>query len=796
MSDDIKLPISVDAAAALKNLEAFSKRAEKTLGELEKNMGKTKVALKETTSQMSKDFDAVKVAAAGVAAVFAGREVINFFREGIDAALKQEAAMASLGQQMKLTGDFSQEALDDFAAFADQMEMTSKYGDDVVLSQVAVAKSFGLTNDEARDLTKAAIELSAATGINLETAVKQLGNTYSGVTGKLDEQIPALKGLSKEALASGEAIKTVLSRFGGSSEAEVKTFGGAVRQASNAFGNLQEAFGEIIVKNPAVIAAIRSVTEIMNGLRHSVEGNSEDIGGALTGALTDMLEVLPDTIRAFDIFGKAVVTLAEGTPLKVIFDGITKITGGLESGKGIALSAAEAYVKLAQGILQVYRAATIVPGTIQKILGFEPIAETIGLNAAIDQLGALDDRIDALQSGDRGLSNIIGGSGELEPAARAVEKIVNQLKEGQKVGPLKILPGGGGGGGRGGGDTTTGGETGIVNFGADRSLREISAEQIRAHEAQLAAIYHDMGLGQLWRDTDWNNFSSQLSSRLSTAASEIGNSFFSNMGGGKDGANAFVASVGGSIAEVFAPGAGGAVAQALQMLGQDPEAFRAAIDGFVQGIPEIIDNIVLNIPYLVEAIADNSGEIITALVAATPRIAVALAEAMPVVAQSLLNELVSGIQYQMEHIMGNGASAFQTGMRDGALDFIYSMGDAGIVFYNAVIDAGNALIDALWPGGGSSENSSTYGQVTGDSDDNPFNGINLYGGSSGSSAETLSTFSSGRTSPAASATDVLLARVIQLLEQPMQVTATATVSGQAFADVVLDLTRRNARLYA
>lgn len=264
MSTDLELSVKADTKDAIKSILDF------------------KNAAGDVSSAVSGAFGAIKAAAGVALAVFAGKQVVDFFSEGIEAAEAQEQAMARLGQQLQLTGDYSEEALNGFAAFADQMEKTSKYGDDVVLSQVAVAKSFGISNDQAQNLVKAAIELSAATGQSLDGAVQALGKTFSGVTGKLDEQIPVLKGLTKEQLASGAALDVVLERFGGSAQAEINTFSGALLQTGNAFGNLQEAFGAVITGNAAVIAAIKAVGEIFGELQRLVEENKDGMNDLAT----------------------------------------------------------------------------------------------------------------------------------------------------------------------------------------------------------------------------------------------------------------------------------------------------------------------------------------------------------------------------------------------------------------------------------------------------------------------------------------------------------------------------------
>ena len=95
-------------------------------------------------------------------------------------------------------------------------------------------------------MTRAAIELSAATGKTLDFSIRNLGKTLSGTTGLLSQAIPELKDLTKAELEAGAAADLVLKKFAGSEAAKLDTYAGVVKQLSNAFGDLQETFGKIV----------------------------------------------------------------------------------------------------------------------------------------------------------------------------------------------------------------------------------------------------------------------------------------------------------------------------------------------------------------------------------------------------------------------------------------------------------------------------------------------------------------------------------------------------------------------
>ncbi len=86
---------------------------------------------------------------------------------------------------------------------ATELQSRTTLGDEVIIAQQAYLASLGLTEQQIRDTTEASVQLAAATGMSLDTAVKNLAKTYGGMTGRLGESIPQLKALTKEQLQNG-----------------------------------------------------------------------------------------------------------------------------------------------------------------------------------------------------------------------------------------------------------------------------------------------------------------------------------------------------------------------------------------------------------------------------------------------------------------------------------------------------------------------------------------------------------------------------------------------------------------
>ena len=134
---------------------------------------------------------------------------------------------------------------------AQALQKNTIFGDEAIISQQAYLASLGLTGDQIKDTISASLDLAAATGMSLESAVMNTSKTLSGMAGELGEKLgPAFRELTPEALKAGEGIKFIAEQFGGTAQAEAKTFAGTITQTKNAIGDLAEVIG--IAMTPAL----------------------------------------------------------------------------------------------------------------------------------------------------------------------------------------------------------------------------------------------------------------------------------------------------------------------------------------------------------------------------------------------------------------------------------------------------------------------------------------------------------------------------------------------------------------
>jgi len=192
MADNATLVLSVEATEAIKDIAKFSKESTEAGKKSQKSFNKMSKALK------SIDFKSTFLVGAEAIRGFnaVASKLTGSLSSIIDAASTQEDAINSLNTSLALSGEYSEAAALGFQDWASALQAASTAGDEQLLQQAALAKSFGATNEQAKQITEAALELSAATGKSLEEATRQVSKTLGGFAGELGEVNPAIKVLT------------------------------------------------------------------------------------------------------------------------------------------------------------------------------------------------------------------------------------------------------------------------------------------------------------------------------------------------------------------------------------------------------------------------------------------------------------------------------------------------------------------------------------------------------------------------------------------------------------------------
>ena len=205
-----------------------------------KIMGKTVKSTDRLTS-------ALKRAAVAAGAYFGARAIKNFVAKSLELYGIQEAAVNDLSAALGLLGKNSAETMSDMKKFASGIQKVTIYGDEAVLGLMSLGASMGkLSGEQLKDTTKAALGLNKAFDMkDPVAAMRLLARAAQGDTGSLSRY-----GIKVDATLSKQEKFNAVLAIGANAfklaEAETNTYVGAMKQMSDALGDVKEKVGEAL----------------------------------------------------------------------------------------------------------------------------------------------------------------------------------------------------------------------------------------------------------------------------------------------------------------------------------------------------------------------------------------------------------------------------------------------------------------------------------------------------------------------------------------------------------------------
>jgi chemotaxis protein histidine kinase CheA len=359
---------------AAKSAEGFSTRLDKALAESQKELDATGKAGEEAGKAVKKGGEDASGAWEVFKGVLGAEAVVGAFNfikdaahslfdtfivEGVKGAEEAEASLIKLKSALMISGDAANGTLEDFQDFANQLQKNTSADGDAVLSQLALAKQYGLTNAQAKQVVSTAQDM-AARGYDADESVRKLSESFSGQAGKLAKLNPLLRDLTEEQLKAGAAADLLGAQFAGSAATKVQTFEGAIAQAKNAFGDLQEEIGYLIIRNPALIGAIQQANELFQQATAYIAANGDAIKALISGGVALLIEGLKQTVEIGSAF------------IKFLQDNQTALTA-VGVGLGVAAAAILAYTAAINASAIAMGIAAAAQGALNIVLSANPI---------------------------------------------------------------------------------------------------------------------------------------------------------------------------------------------------------------------------------------------------------------------------------------------------------------------------------------------------------------------------------------------------------------------------------------
>jgi chromosome segregation ATPase len=351
-------------------------------------------------------------ATAGVYALVRGfKAVVNAANEQEDAIRALDAALAPLEEH---AGTVSKRLQEQAAA----LQKVTKHGDETIIKGQALVATFTQSEEAIKRSTEAALNLSAAIGMDLNAAFLLMGKAAAGDTATLsrygivlDEGIP-----KSERLAA--VLGLIEEKMGGRAQEAAKTFSGRIAQLGNALGDVAERMGEGATKNSELGDAISKLTVFVQDNEAAFAKLWTAIGKgsvALIGGLADKFMQLGDAM------GAVVVKINE---LTGAYDAVGASQAAVEGvAKRLGISVEEVRKRMAAAAHEIHEVNTETDDAAD---GMENLAnKTDKAGGAAEKL---TDHFKTATDAAIGLGNALGEVTSIELAVE-IEKIQEALAE-------------------------------------------------------------------------------------------------------------------------------------------------------------------------------------------------------------------------------------------------------------------------------------------------------------------------------------------------------------------------------
>jgi hypothetical protein len=343
-SRTLKLSILADVADLKKNLDTGSKEVEGFGGKLEK-------------------FGKVAAAAFAAAAAAAAAYAVKLAVDGVKAAIEDEAAQLRLANALQNVTNATDKQI---AAVEEQILKTSLatgVADDKLrpaLQRLAIATG---SVSKSQDLLTLALDISAATGKDVETVSNALGKAYEGNTAALGRLGIGLSSAEIKTLGLEGTTKKLADTFGGAATVQANTFEGQIQRLKVGFDEAKESVGAALLPTLQKLLDYFINTVIPNFIKFK-DAAIQPVTNAIARN-KESLTILYNFIKDF-----VVPVLLNGLGSALGFIG--KVAGGVLDVIGFVVKGIQGAVSLAidgiNALIRAYNAIPILPNiqTISK----------------------------------------------------------------------------------------------------------------------------------------------------------------------------------------------------------------------------------------------------------------------------------------------------------------------------------------------------------------------------------------------------------------------------------------------
>jgi hypothetical protein len=381
---------------------------------------------------------ALKKAAIPAAAAIGGLAVV--IGDATKAAIEDAKAQALLAQAITnntLAGEANIKVAE---AFIESTMMSAAVADDEL--RPALASLVQVTGEmtSAQDGLTLALDIAAATGVDLGTATDAIAKAYGGNTKALGTLLPSVRSLIKEGASLDEVFAAVAGTVGGSAAVAANSAEGQMKRLSLTIGETKESIGA------AFLPILERLLPVLQRFAQYVQNNTDKVLAvmAVVGSLAGAILALNAVMKVITVTQLALNLAMAANPIGLVVTAVALLVAGFGVLVAKTGSVKNAFATMGNFIIGI----------------FESIANTYVsmINLVIKGLNLLPG-VNIGELGDINLPrfNISSGGSASGAAGTAagpdrVERMI-QVPSIPAIAPVTLPApsGGGGGGSRGGG---------------------------------------------------------------------------------------------------------------------------------------------------------------------------------------------------------------------------------------------------------------------------------------------------------------------------------------------------------
>jgi hypothetical protein len=258
-----------------------------------------KKILNDSKSDLQETSDSMNAAVLGIgAAIAAGLAAIGaFLKSSLDSYAQYQTSVTRLTAALSAQGLAADSTVQHLTNLAQHLQDITGVSDNNIIAAQALLTTYGLQGATLDKATQAALDLSAAMGIDLERAAQLLGKAYDGNTASLSRYGIMINEHTDTSRKFAAVMDQVNQRFGGAAQAQAETYTGKLNIMKAAFEDFEKAIGQLlagpagalVVMMTSVIRTFTDWVSIMANIHSSLGSVGEMISGFVSTVMGPLL---------------------------------------------------------------------------------------------------------------------------------------------------------------------------------------------------------------------------------------------------------------------------------------------------------------------------------------------------------------------------------------------------------------------------------------------------------------------------------------------------------------------------